>query len=165
MVDSKLVMFPRMIQPKMFLQTKNLYTQWNNNNIFCELFLTFFVQMVSALVGFFEQLWENLESVFAWLLLQQAIRAKLKLNWNKKSVSASSFQNLFLQSRIEKPIDPEKYFRYLKVLKYQIVLQTLSIIELTSWTLPPYFSDKFWSQSNVGAFQFPFATLALEFSS
>ena len=132
---------------------------------FCELFLTFFVQMVSALVGFFEQLWENLESVFAWLLLQQAIRAKLKLNWNEKRRLASSFQNFFLQSRIEKRIDPEKYFRYLKVLKYQIVLQTLSIIELTSWTLPPSFSDKFWSQSNIRAFLFPFVTLALEFSS
>ena len=132
---------------------------------FCELFLTFFVQMVSALVGFFEQLWENLESVFAWLLLQQAIRAKLKLNWNEKKASGFDISKLFLQSRIEKPIDPKKYFRYLKVLKYQIVLQTLSIIELTSWTLPPSFSDKFWSQSKLSVFRFPFVTLALEFSS
>ena len=132
---------------------------------FCELFLTFFVQMVSALVGFFEQLWENLESVFAWLLLQQAIRAKLKLNWNEKKASGFDISKLFLQSRIEKRIDPEKYFRYLKVLKYQIVLQTLSIIELTSWTLPPSFSDKFWSQSKLSVFRFTFVTLALEFSS
>ena len=155
MVDSKLVMFPKWFSQKCFCKQKTCIDSKIIRIFFCELFSTFFVQMVSALVGFFEQLWENLESVFAWLLLQQAIRAKLKLNCNeKRGVFASTFLNLFLQSRIEKRIDPEKYFRYLKVLKYQIVLQTLSIIELTSWTLPPYFSDKFCSQSNVSAFNF-----------
>ena len=90
----------------MFLQAKNLYRQWNDNNIFLRIvFWLFFAPMVSALVGFFEQLWENLESVFAWLLLQQAIRAKLKLNCNEKKASGFDISKLFLQSRIEKPID------------------------------------------------------------